>query len=175
VDKATGRQVFIKRVDGVQHWCLDTLVEPDGTRHDLEKYNSLTEKEKHTMGEANGSVKTKKEKRAAKAKEKGPKEYKISKYETTAKFEGEKYAKLLDKENKGYAAIILRACKKEVLTFPEVVQAVKDGGVAKRDAKVNIEANIRWYLNDLGKKGLLKFVTDKVEATSLDEARGVEA
>ena len=46
--------------------------------------------------------------------------------------------------------------------------------MGKRDGKVNVEANIRWYLNDLRKRGLVKTTEDKVEAKSRDEAREAE-
>jgi hypothetical protein len=121
------------------------------------------------MGSEPGSVKSKKEKAKAKVKE-----FQVIKYSLTAKAEGEKYAALRDKASKRYAAVVVQvlAASKEPVAFPELLKAV-EGRVEKRDGKVNVEANLRWYLNDLKKRGLIKSSEDKVEAKSQDEARGV--
>lgn len=166
-----GKRVLIRRPYGLQHWDIGTLVAPNGEKHGLEKYNSLSEKE-NNMGTEPGSVKTKKERKAAKAKAPKVKSYLVAKYTVTAKLDTEKNAPLLDKANVRYAAVICRGLKaaKEPLTFPEVLQLVRDGGV-KRDPKSNLENNVRWYVTDLSKKGIVKTVEDKVEAASRDEAR----
>jgi hypothetical protein len=120
----------------------------------------------------------KKEKAPKAEKKQQPKvkQFEVVKYALTAKAEGEKFAKLFDRENKSYAAVIAQALKavKGPLTLPLLLAEVAPR-VEKRDGKVNVEANLRWYLNDLKKRGLIRSLDEKVEARSQDEARGVEA
>lgn len=107
-------------------------------------------------------------KKGKKAKKQEPeaKAYQVVTYIATAKVETEKGKALLDKG--GYASLILKATTKHV-SFDQLLDAIKPG--LKGKPVETIGRNTRWYINDLMKKGFLKSSTEKVEATSAEEAR----
>lgn len=99
------------------------------------------------------------------------KEYLVHKYEAL-RLDTDKGKKLLQGETQG--GMIYRACSKGPATFAEILEAISPKLRGQGKTAETIENNSRWYVNDLRKKGLLRYVEEKVEAKSADEARGAE-
>lgn len=119
-------------------------------------------------------METKKEKpaKAVKKPEAKAKEYLVQKYALGPKADQEKAKPLFEKDNKRYMAVVVRTLRsaKEPVAFPALLAACVAEAQHGKDA--NVEANLRWYLNDGKKKGLIRSAEEKVEAKSKDEARG---
>ena len=93
-------------------------------------------------------------------KEKAPKLYLTVRYETL-KTETEKGKRLLDPKNETQSALAYRACSKKPVTFAEILAAVSP--VLKGKSAETVSRNLRWYLNSLKKKGLLRSDEHKEE------------
>jgi hypothetical protein len=154
----------IKIPDSLVHWDLGTPVIPTGETKDIQKWIVRLKGETNMTDEKMaGTVKSKKEKRAAKAK--APKLYHTVRYEATSKSTEKKG--YIDKEKTTQAAVIYRfiAAAKDAPTFADLFKALK--GEVKTGTKIEgLENNFRWYLNDLKKNGYIKSIESKEEATA---------
>lgn len=164
-----GIEVPVSSVTGLQHWCLDTPVIPNGVRHPLEDFQSQLNSDKG----ATTMAKAKAAKKAAKTPK--VKTFHVVKYEAAGKADSKVALKYQEAENKSHNAVIYRALRaaKNPLTFQEVMDAVGSKGFGS--ASKNVENIYRWHIADLRKKGLVKTVEEKVEAVSAEVARAGEA
>lgn len=120
-----------------------------------------------------------KEKAAKKSKAvkepKAPKvrEYVVTKYTPTAKADSEKGKELAGKNSHNGTILKTLMKSKEPMTLAEIMIELspKEFGTESK----NPETIYRWHISDLAKKGFIKSIDDKVEATSAVEARGGEA
>lgn len=164
-----GIEVPVSSVTGLQHWCLDTLVIPNGIRHPLDEFQQQLNSDKG----ATTMAKAKAVKKAAKAK--APKVFHVVKYEAAGKSDSKLAVKYMEAENKTHNAMIYRALRaaKNPLTFQEVMDVIGSKGFGS--GSKNVENIYRWHIADLRKKGLVKTVEEKVEAVSAEVARAGEA
>lgn len=150
------------------HWFLavegkipDKIVENHDTR--MVRYVKLLDQlKKGESPMAKGKKAVKKEKKA--------KEYQVVMYEA-AKVDTEKGKKTL--EAKTHNGEILRTLDKagEPMSFEQLKKAL---GKLDSESK-NPNSILRWHINDLKKKGLVKVNTAKVEAASAEEAKAEAA
>lgn len=159
-----GKKIPVSSVVGLQHWCLDTMVIPDGTKHDLEKFKN-EQGEIDMATKKNGNGKTSKAKKAVK----GPKEYTVTAYEPTKAADSEKGVKLQGKDT--HDGVILKfLCDAK---GPQSLAQIMDGIGEKSfgSESKNVKTIFAWHVHHLIKNGFVKSVDEKVEATSAQEAR----
>lgn len=164
-----GKVIPIQSVVGMQHWCLDTMVIPDGSRHDVSQYENQI-----SIEGASIMAKEKAAKKAPKAKkEKVAKVYVVTKYDVTAKASTDKGKELAGKESHNGTILAAILKNKAPMTLAEIMDVLppKKFGTESK----NPETIYRWHVQDLIKKGFLKSVDEKVEATSAAEARQGDA
>lgn len=111
-------------------------------------------------------------KKAKAAKEPKVRTFEVVKYEAAAKAKTDNGQELAKKET--HNGVLLAAIIKHgPVTFAELVAAVP--GKAFGSSSKNVESIYRWHVSDLMKKGFIKSVGEKVEATSAEVARAGEA
>lgn len=164
-----GKEIPVTSVTGYQRWSAQTLVIPTGgvvPREEVDRVLNSIYKGETVM------AKEKKEKAAKKAKEPKVRVFEVIKYEPAAKASTDKGKELAGKPS--HNGVLLAAIvKKGPLTFAELMDAVP--AKAFGSASKNVESIYRWHVSDLMKKGFIKSVGEKVEATSAAEARTGEA
>jgi len=170
-----GREIPVTSVTGYQRWSSQTMVIPTGgvrPREEVEKTLNSIYTGGSIMAKANGAAKEPKAKKAREPKEKKVRTFEVIKYEVAAKANTDKGKELAKKET--HNGVILAAIVKGgPMTFAEVMAAVP--AKAFGSASKNVESIYRWHVSDLMKKGYIKSVGEKVEATSAEEARTGEA
>jgi len=152
-----GREIPISSPTGVQHWSIETMVVPDGTRHDVARHSYQNQKEENDM--SNSSKKTKAQPKVRVRAILADKLYEVATANVSEKFSEQ----VADKEVKSHTVLVFRALKKlaKPSTVEQVAAAVKADGQLKTDKK-DFPRLMRDHLSLLAKKRFVK-VSDAPE------------